>query len=273
MKFGIKFAIVTGLQVLCLVGMIGYRYHSLERGAIIVLEAPRPKDPRSLFMGDYVIIRYTINHLNLKEIPNDLNNLKNDSPVYVELEQRGAVWAPVRASITKPRGKNIFLKGKVTDYETQGKIYLSFSPEQISALEKRVRIFEESNEPKRTMKIDITPLKELDLAGLTTPIGPGESRFQPGSKVYVSLFYTGATLRPTGVTTERPNEYLTFLFIEGTIVTFSSYKTIDVKYGIENYFVPEGAGHDVERKLREVQKARVSVDPEGNGTVIGIPDN
>jgi len=167
MKFPIKFALVTGLQVACLIGMIGYKYASLAGGTEVTLEVPRPKDPRSLFSGDYVIIRYAINILDLTKIQSNIKNKQHGMPVYIVLEPKGAVWAPKMVRDTKPEKGVVFIRGKLT----------SFSDTSLS-----------------------------------------------------------------------------------------------VEYGIENYFVPENTGYDMEKRLREVQKAVVSVDSNGKGTVVRIPE-
>lgn len=48
-------------------------------------------------------------------------------------------------------------------------------------------------------------------------------------------------------------------------------KTIEVRYGIENYFVPEGEGRDLERpKPGEVVSIRVMVDRFGNAGINAV---
>lgn len=48
-------------------------------------------------------------------------------------------------------------------------------------------------------------------------------------------------------------------------------KLIDVRYGIENYFVPEGEGRDLERpKPGEVVSIRVAVDKFGNAGIKAV---
>lgn len=113
MKFPVKFALAVLLQVACLTGMIGYKYISLITGTVVMLEVPRPKDPRSLFSGDYVIIYYAINNIDLKSIENDIGQCDYDKTVYVTLEQHGEIWAPARVSNNKPGGQAIFIKGKI----------------------------------------------------------------------------------------------------------------------------------------------------------------
>ncbi len=171
MKFLTKFVLVVGLQVLCLVGMIGYKYISLASGTEILLEVPRPKDPRSLFRGDYVIVGFAINDLDLKRIPSDfdiedLSDLEGET-IYVELKQKGDIWAPKKVLVEKPEEGVLFIKGKV--------------------------ISTESNRLK-------------------------------------------------------------------------------AEYGIEQYFVPEGTGLEMENRLRKVLKARVSIDPMGNATFVSVPE-
>ena len=45
--------------------------------------------------------------------------------------------------------------------------------------------------------------------------------------------------------------------------------TCEVSYGIENYFVPEGTGREIERELGDI-RMRVTVDGEGRAAIIGL---
>jgi uncharacterized membrane-anchored protein len=50
-----------------------------------------------------------------------------------------------------------------------------------------------------------------------------------------------------------------------------SVKSINVKYGVENYFVPEGEGRDLERpKPGETVSIRVVVDKYGNPAIKAV---
>ena len=173
MKFSMKFALAAALQIALLVGMIGFKYKSLATGTEIILEVPVPIDPRSLFRGDYVIIRYAINNIDTGKIAGDLRGPVVGMPVFLVLEPNNdEIWKPVAVYSEKPSGEGLFIKGRIKSVDNYG-----------------------WNKDK-----------------------------------------------------------------------------LQVNYGIEQYFVPEGTGRDMEKRLREVKKAVVSVDPEGRASIIRIPE-
>ncbi|MDX2507609.1 MAG: GDYXXLXY domain-containing protein [Gammaproteobacteria bacterium] len=82
--------LIIVMQILFLMAMIANRQSILSSDIIVVLET-RPIDPRSLFRGDYVRLKYDINNLQLDELSGDRTFKINDT-VYVVLEQNGPFW-------------------------------------------------------------------------------------------------------------------------------------------------------------------------------------
>lgn len=141
-------------------GFIAIKEFTLKTGKEILLKTV-PIDPRDLFRGDYVVLRYEISTLDLNSLPSDYADFKENNKIYVALNVVDAYGAP--------------------------------------------------------------------------------------SKVYKNT----------------PDEEL---FIKGTVRSVRG-KTIDVEYGIESYFVPEGKGYDIERRRGSNLDVKVSVDRFGNAVI------
>jgi uncharacterized membrane-anchored protein len=93
-----------------LVGFIASKELVLRSGEEITLRTV-PVDPRDLFRGDYVVLRYDISNLN-----STVTNGQNFTPgetVYVQLAADGNFSVPVGISRQKPEG--LFIKGTVQE--------------------------------------------------------------------------------------------------------------------------------------------------------------
>ncbi len=107
--------LVAGLLTLVLFGMIWERVDLLRSGRAIVLDVV-PVDPRSLFRGDYVILRYPISRIDLGTVEGDKVFSKHDK-IYVGLKQNeDATWQAFSVHADKPPvvGAVAYLKGRVT---------------------------------------------------------------------------------------------------------------------------------------------------------------
>lgn len=107
--------LVAGLYTLVLFGMIWERVDLLRSGRAIVLDVV-PVDPRSLFRGDYVILRYPISRIDLGSVEGDKVFSKHDK-IYVGLKQNeDATWQAFSVHADKPSvvGAVAYLKGRVT---------------------------------------------------------------------------------------------------------------------------------------------------------------
>ena len=90
------FIVIVVLQLTFLGAMIGQRTRLLKTGEKVLLKT-QPIDPRSLFSGDYVLLRYEISTLNkeLVDIDNEKKlKLRKNDVLYVALdkEESGEYW-------------------------------------------------------------------------------------------------------------------------------------------------------------------------------------
>ena len=94
--------------------MIYDRVIILREGEIIVLET-EPVDPRSLFRGDYVVLDYDINRLDLTRLEGD-NEFEIGEPAYVALTKQESFWQASSVhneppTVTGP--DDVIIKGRV----------------------------------------------------------------------------------------------------------------------------------------------------------------
>jgi len=113
MPLKVKFMAAVGLQLLVLVGLIGSRQWTLMTGRPVLLETV-PVDPRSLFRGDYVILRYKISTLDPEIIPPDEETPRRGQTVYVTLCPQGRYWEAAAASRRRPPvgPEEVVIKGR-----------------------------------------------------------------------------------------------------------------------------------------------------------------
>ena len=116
---------IVAFQLLILLGLIGYNEITLAFGKSIVLQSA-PVDPRDLFRGDYVTLRYEISIIS--QIPG-LKNVDEGDKVYVHLEQFGDVWEATRGSASFHPEWDVFIAGEVVNYEIRYGIESYFVPE------------------------------------------------------------------------------------------------------------------------------------------------
>lgn len=91
---------IVAIQSILLMGMIAKKHHTLSTGTSILLKT-QPVDPRSLFRGDYVRIRYAIDQLS-HELPGAKADFRKGDTIYVALVQGGRYWRPVSVHPEKP---------------------------------------------------------------------------------------------------------------------------------------------------------------------------
>jgi uncharacterized membrane-anchored protein len=116
------FLAVVVLQLLFLLGLATYKEVTLRTGQEVVLQTV-PVDPRDLFRGDYVVLRYKVSTLGGEPDYVDLNGLlglgrldvtKPGDTAYVVLTQRQGVWVASRATLQRPEEFEVFLTGRLT---------------------------------------------------------------------------------------------------------------------------------------------------------------
>lgn len=84
-----------------------------------------------------------------------------------------------------------------------------------------------------------------------------------GDKVYVGLDIRGKYAVATNIYTSPPKDGL---YIKGALRDVSANR-FNVEYGIESYFVPEGAGKVIERQRGKNVDVKVSIDKSGNSLI------
>jgi len=89
-----------------LVGFIGVKEYTLKTGTEVLLKL-RPVDPRDLFRGDYVILRYDISTVSV----NNSDQFRVDDTVYTYLNLISG--AAHYQSLSKVPRNGLFIKGKV----------------------------------------------------------------------------------------------------------------------------------------------------------------
>lgn len=101
------FWLVVALQLLVLLGFVGVRELTLRTGQEVVL-ATVPVDPRDLFRGDYVVLRYEISSLS-----SGYGGFAVGDTVYVRLAQEGGIWKAAGVTGAPPAEGGPFIRGRV----------------------------------------------------------------------------------------------------------------------------------------------------------------
>ncbi len=110
MKPRLAFLLIVAFQLLILLGLIGFKEATLATGLEVVLQTV-PVDPRDIFRGDYVALRYEISTLD--NIPGYWA-VKAGDKAYVRLEQRGDVWKATSISKKCEDKWPVLISGEVT---------------------------------------------------------------------------------------------------------------------------------------------------------------
>ncbi len=99
---------------LILLGFIGYNYYTLNTGEEILLKTA-PVDPRDIFRGDYVNLRYEISTIDLSNISRD-GSFNYGDDIYAVLRKGEKFWNVRTVFHFKPslQSNEVCMKGKVT---------------------------------------------------------------------------------------------------------------------------------------------------------------
>ncbi len=109
-----KIFILLGIFWLVIIGgFIGYKEYTLRTGQEVLLKTT-PVDPRDLFRGDYVVLRYDISNLNSESVALERNDFKSDDKVYVRLDTREK-YAVATNVFAQPPSEGLFIKGTLKD--------------------------------------------------------------------------------------------------------------------------------------------------------------
>jgi len=96
-------------------GMWAHEEYLTTHGREILLPT-LPVDPRDLFRGDYVVLRYEISR---HKVPlYRQSNFENGQTVYVSLKLDGQNWMIDKVALEKP-ARGLFLQGKIDEVQKE----------------------------------------------------------------------------------------------------------------------------------------------------------
>lgn len=98
--------------LLIIFGFVAVKEFTLQTGEDILLKT-RPVDPRDLFRGDYVILRYDIGILNLDTLETDSTDFDDGDNIYVILRIEDGYGVVSGIFMDAPED-GLFIKGTVT---------------------------------------------------------------------------------------------------------------------------------------------------------------
>lgn len=105
-----KIFIILGIFWLVIIsGFIGYKEYTLRTGQEVLLKTT-PVDPRDLFRGDYVVLRYDISSLIAENVTSERNDFKSGDDVYVSLDIKEK-YAVGTGIYSKLPNEGLFIKG------------------------------------------------------------------------------------------------------------------------------------------------------------------
>lgn len=116
---------ILALWIILIGGFIAYKEYTLRTGEKILLKTV-PIDPRDLFRGDYIVLRYEISSLNLDNFENKDLNVKENDFLYVSLKKEGKYWNA--KNIYKDRPNELAIKGRIK-YKSGRKIDVEYGIE------------------------------------------------------------------------------------------------------------------------------------------------
>lgn len=231
----LKFIALICLQVLLLIGIIGYREYWLETGDKVVLKTT-PVDPRDIFRGDYVNLTYEITNMDIAG-DSQKPDFVPGQPIYVNLEAAsdGTMGA---CSVSKEEpASGRFIQGMVQYERIESKWDVTYTDDSGA-----IRRFEPQWSPgvKKGDRIVLC----LDKDGKVLLY---EKREQSYNRLCAQNTQT----------------------VHGEVgeVAETRTKKVNVEYGIESYFVEEGKGLSLEqgRNVRGPLCVEVALRKDGKG--------
>lgn len=129
MKKNKLFILIGVFWLIIVVGFIVTKEFTLRTGKQLLLKTV-PIDPRDLFRGDYVVLRYEINSLDLSKISSDYSNFKIGDEIYLAVKEENGYARPLKIYKNRPTDENLFLKGIVKEvYEKRIGIVVEYGIE------------------------------------------------------------------------------------------------------------------------------------------------
>jgi len=126
-------------------------------------------------------------------------------------------------------------------------------------------------DPRSLFRGDYVRLN-YDISRLSTALFPLLSELEKHESVFVALKKQGEFWQPVAIFKSMPKAENDMVVIKGYINSVSSRGSqISIKYGIENYFVPEGEGRDLEHLRNQGNiSMQIAVDGFGNAGIKAV---
>lgn len=155
-------------------GYIAIKEYVLQTGQEVILKTI-PVDPRDLFRGDYVRLRYPISTIDIQQIPSEKYNYKIGETIFVELVIKNN-YAEASRITTKHKKGMLAIKGTIknisqnSNVPTDKKLFIEYGIESYFVPEGRGREIEMAVGKNIDVKITISKsgkavIKELLLEG------------------------------------------------------------------------------------------------------------
>lgn len=128
-------------------------------------------------------------------------------------------------------------------------------------------------DPRSLFRGDYVRLN-YDISRLNSAYFPLLNELKYHDSVFVALKKEGVFWQPVAVFKSMPESSDDKVIIKGSINSppaFSRSPQVSIKYGIENYFVPEGEGRDLERLRNQGNiSMQIAVDTFGNSGIKAV---
>ncbi|HAV42868.1 TPA: hypothetical protein DCX15_02490, partial [bacterium] len=248
----VTFYILITFQILFLLFMAGTKIYTLKMGKRILLEVA-PVDPRDIFRGEYVELRYKISRIDIPVV----KIFKKNDIVYVTLKKGEKFWEVETVTREKPPKGSVYMVGKVKYHPRVERINKMGNFSDVSEM----GWLEDNSEViKRVESLDRWECKRCKI---------GETRYIPFEQVDERWVVISGAISTSHTEVMDTMEKLytrgRIVIISAEVLSIEEKSIIGVKYGIESYFVPEGKAGEIEgiRAPAEIS-AEVCVDRFGN---------
>ena len=125
LSFRTKFYLAVGLQLVLLLGLLGFRQFTLLTGQRVWLKTV-PVDPRDMFRGDYVTLSYEISRLPDWRLGSQ--KFARGGTVFVSLRRQGRFWNVDSVSSEQPEDERLFIRGKARNAREGGADWRAGAP-------------------------------------------------------------------------------------------------------------------------------------------------
>ncbi len=160
--------ITTIIWVGVIAGLWGNNHYQLTHGKKIQLKTI-PVDPRDLFRGDYVTLRYEISSLNLDSLGQSEQYFTNNSTVFVSLTEKDGFWHAIQVHDEMPED-GIFIRGRVIQ-GSQNTIAIKYGIESYFVPEGKGRDIEDQySQGNLAVSVAVSPYGKGYISGLKVSV-------------------------------------------------------------------------------------------------------